>query len=471
MKNLFLLVFSCVFFVGCATVQENPGNFSGVQPPYHSSFSESRDKKEELPPDLKKGLELEEAIDLALENNPGIQARKWEASSSRAEEREARSRRLPQVNAVGTATRYLDEQRVGPATSPSDPGTWSDDQFGADLVLELPLFTGGVLLNREKAAKLFSRAANHRLSRTREETVYNVTSTFYAILKQRQVLESQRFSRKAVQRQKERIQAKIEQEKGIRLDLLRVNVRLSDIEQKIIAENNRLDALHRLLATQLGIKTKQKRLAVNGSLDFEEQGVRDKIKWENIYSQREDYLAQKNRVVAARKSLQAANGKYWPSLNLRGTYGGRWAAGDYQEQPGGSTSEDVGSVGLQLELPLFTGGEISAGSAKASAELSAARQRLRELGLEIRQEVQNARDSVLAEKKKVQSTREAVQEAKEALNIEQSKYEMGKSTIVDVLDTQDALLRVQTNHARALAGYKTALARLELAKGNILKQK
>ena len=80
----------------------------------------------------------------------------------------------------------------------------------------------------------------------------------------------------------------------------------------------------------------------------------------------------------------------------------------------------------------------------------------------------NARDAVIADTKRVQTTQAAIEEAKEALDIEQTKYNLGKGTIVDVLDAQDALLRAQTNHARALAAYNTDLTRLELARGTIL---
>ncbi len=106
-------------------------------------------------------------------------------------------------------------------------------------------------------------------------------------------------------------------------------------------------------------------------------------------------------------------------------------------------------------------------TAQADAEQTALQERLRELKLQIRMEVQNARDAINADTKRVQTTKAAIAEAKEALDIEQLKYNLGKGTIVDVLDAQDALLRAETNHARAMAAFNTDLARLALAKGKI----
>ena len=48
------------------------------------------------------------------------------------------------------------------------------------------------------------------------------------------------------------------------------------------------------------------------------------------------------------------------------------------------------------------------------------------------------------------------------------KYNWGKGTIVDVLDSQSALLDSHTNYYRALADYNTALSQFHLAVGDCL---
>ncbi|MDZ7761592.1 MAG: TolC family protein [Desulfovermiculus sp.] len=464
MKNSFFIIFLIILLSGCSGFQKDFGPVSPDSGQYDRIPAKPEESKAQ-PSDFKQDLTLPEAIDLALEHNPGIQVQKYQSDSRRADWLEARGKRLPHLSAAASASRYLDDQRLMPARSPGEPGTWSEDQYGTDLILELPLFTGGRLVNRASAARLLAEASMDRLGRTREETVFNVTSTFYAILEQRQVIDSFHFSHKAVSRQQQRIQDLIAVEKGVKVDLLRARVRLSDIEQQIIAEENRLDALNRLLANQLGMETEQKRLPVKGELSFEDSDIAGQVSWQDVYAARQDYQALRNEAQAAENSLAAARGEYWPRLALQGTYGGRWAEGDTVSQPGASEEEDVGSIGLHLEMPLFTGGEIAARTAGARADQAAVQERLRELKLQIRLDVQNARDAVIADKKRVQTTQAAIEEAKEALDIEQSKYNLGKGTIVDVLDAQDALLRAQTNLARALAAYNTDLARLELARG------
>ena len=469
MKQWLAILLLALLLVGCGGAQQRMRPSSPPEAADFSAFVPGRNHEEPLL-DFGKTLILDEAIDLALKHNPGINVQANLANVARAGWQEARGKRLPHLDAKATASHYLDDQRLVPARAPEEPGTWSDDRFDADLVLALPLFTGGRLIERASAARLLAEASLNRLSRTRQETVFNVTSTFYAVLEQRQVIDSLRFSRESVERQKQVIQDMIAVGKGLKVDLLRVRVRLADIEQQIIAEENRLDAMHRLLANQLGLETEQKRLPLEGELSFEVPAVSEQVPWKQIYGRRQDYQALQNELAAAGKFLTAARGEYWPRLDLRGTYGGRWAAGDTVAQPGASDAEDVGSIGLQMEMPLFAGGEISARVARARAEQYALQSRLRELKLQIRMEVQNARDALSADTKRLQTTKAAIAEAREALEIEQLKYGLGKGTIVDVLDAQDALLRAQTNHARAMAAFNADLARLALANGNILKK-
>lgn len=463
--HFFMPVLLALLLAGCTAAQNN---FPDYELPVTTDFAVAEPSRSgnDTPADFGEALPLDEAITLALQHNPGIRVQKSRVQSARAGWWEARGKRLPHLSAKGAATHTLDDQRLVGARAPGEPGTYSSDQVGADLVLELPLFTGGQLVNRAYAARLLSQASMNRLGRTRKETVFNVTSTFYAILEQRRVIESFRFSHTTVERQKQTIQDMIAVQKGVKVDLLRARVRLSDIEQQIITEENRLDALHRLLATQLGLETEDKRLPVTGELTFvEDSRLFEDVSWDEILAGRQDYQALRQETTAAAKALAAAKGEYWPQVDLRGTYGGRWAAGDTVEQAGASDFEDIGSVGLFLEVPLFAGGEISARMAGARAELATFQESLRQLKLQIRLEVQNARDSMKADTKRVQTTRAAIEEAREALDIEQTKYNLGKGTIVDVLDAQDALLRAETNHVRAMAAYNTDMARLDLAQG------
>ena len=180
---------------------------------------------------------------------------------------------------------------------------------------------------------------------------------------------------------------------------------------------------------------------------------------------RDDYLAARASLEAQAKRVDAARAAQWPTAFLQGSYGGRWAADTTDHPSGTSSSDDVGRVGVYVDIPIFEGGRIEAGIREQKAKLAAAQERLRKLELQVRLDVETAVLNIASAQERVVATEAAIDQAKESLRIEQEKYDLGKGSITDVLDAQSALLNSQTNYYRALSDYSTAKAQLRLAIG------
>lgn len=408
-------------------------------------------------------LTLSQCVELALANNPQVKQRYWDAEGAAAQRDVAAAQRWPSLSAVGGYRRHLDDQRLLSARGPGEGGAWSSDIFSADLVVSMPLFTGGRIVNEIRAAELLNRAAENRWARTRTELVFNVSSAFYSILGQRRVIESIEFSRKALLEHRKRVEDLMVVQKAAKVDLLRTEVRLADIEQRLVRVKNTLAIQRQVLANLMGISDGGVP-NVAGDLALSEfQPAENAV--ELAYAQRDDYLAVRAEVEGQASRVDAARADHWPTLSVVGSYGGRWAAGDVTRQPGASASEDVGSVGLSLSLPLFEGGRISANVRRERARLASAQQGLRDLELKIRLDVQTAVLNLTSSLERVRATGKAIEQGRESLRIEREKYDLGKGSITDVLDAQSALLDVETNHAQALAEYNISVAQYHLAIG------
>ncbi len=410
-------------------------------------------------------LTLPLAIKIALANNPEITALGWETTAAEARKKQASSERLPRLSMVGKYTHHLDEQRILPVRQPGEPAILSRDIVSEDLVLSLPLFTGGRLVNHVKTADLLQQAASQRLIRSREELVFNVTSVFNAILAQRHVIESLEFSKEALTKNLEQIDALIAAQKSAKVDGMRTEVRLADIEQRLVQEKNLLSIQHRTLANFLGLKNFQTGIFLQGELEMKERPPVPDLEKALFKAQksRGDYLAARSSLEAQARNVDIAKSEYWPTIYLQGSYGSRWAA-----SPTSGTGDDVGDegqIGLLIEIPLFEGGGINAKVREQRANLAAAQERLRKLELQIQLEIETAISNMKSTSERVGAIRKSITQAKESLRIEQMKYELGKGTIVDVLDAQTALLESETTYYRVLAEYHTAMAQLELAMG------
>jgi len=168
---------------------------------------------------------------------------------------------------------------------------------------------------------------------------------------------------------------------------------------------------------------------------------------------------------AQAKRVDAARAGRWPTVTAEGSYGKRWATRALSRRLNGSSTEDAGSVGAVVDVPLFEGGRISARIREESAKLHAAQERLRQLELQVRLDVERAVLNVQSNRARVLAQQKAIEQGKESLRIEREKYDMGRGSITDVLDAQSALLDAQTSYYRSLAEYNTSIAELRLAMG------
>jgi outer membrane protein TolC len=414
-------------------------------------------------------LTLREAVEVALANNPEVVARGWDTTAAEARRDQAFGERLPRLSAVGGYTHSLDRQRLIAASRDGEPGLFGRDIVSGDLVLSVPLFTGGRLVSQVKATDLFQQAASHRLARSREELIFNVTGIFYSILSQRYVIESLEFSRKTLAEHLQRINALIEAQKAARVDRMRTDVRLADIEQQLVREKNLLTIQHRVLISLLGLADQVEEISPHGELEPQEMAFVNSLVPDlttalaKAWKGRGDYLAARSSLEAQAGIVDIAKAGHWPTVALQGAYGGRLAAGS--TTGAGEEQGDVGRVGLVLEVPIYEGDQVNAGIREQRANLAAAQERLRTLDLQIRLEVETALLSVESSRERAAAIRKSIGQAKESLRIEQQKYNLGKGAIVDVLDAQAALLVSETTYYRILAEFHTALAQLRLAMG------
>ncbi len=413
-------------------------------------------------------LTLSSAIEIALANNPGIAAAAWEVERTAAQQDMTVGELLPRLYGTGGYMHYLDPQRLIPVSNSQTPAIFSQDIASADIVLQMPLFSSGRLINNVRASTLLEDAAKHRLARNNEELIYNVTSTFYSILAQRRVVESVEFSQKTLQEHLKRVIMLVESQKAAQVDRLRTEVRLADVTQRLVQETNSLEIQRRLLANLLGLESDTASLAIRGELDRLVQTPEpdtDSVLVSARFN-RGDYQAGKATLEAQARYVDAARAAHWPTFSLQGSYGYRWSIDDAAGLSDASTSEDVGRIGIVFDLPFFEGGRIRAKVRTERARMAAEQARLQQLEQKIQLEVETAFLNRQAASNRLEATATAVDQATESLRIEREKYELGRGAIVDVLDAQSALLDAQTNHYRTLADLNIAQAQLRLATGS-----
>lgn len=474
MKSTFviaLMVLAAIGGSGCAASDQNdysagktvvPQQYREItaKAPVHQAVSDSNEI-----PDVNQytlPLTLEECLDIAVKNNPDIAQRQWDTKTALAEKDIAKGSLWPSIHAEGGYEHYRDDRLI----QPRRPGTsealqFTDDLVSGDIVLMMPLYTGGRLQNQVKAAELLTKSAQQQLAYSQTELVFNITSIFYSMLGQKEVINSLIFSQETLQEHYKRTNELMKAQKAARVDLMRTEVRLADIEQQLLRERNVLDIQRFMLASLLGCNAEIKAVDIQGQLTLGDvpAGLEHGLTF--ALTHRHDYQSLSSRVGAQRKRLDVAQSRRLPEVSFRASYGNRWDSDDFNED------NEVGSVGIFAQIPLFEGGSIEAGIRRERSQLRAQQEGLRKLELQIQVEVETAVSNIESTRARIGVTEKAVEMAKESLRIEREKYDLGKGAIVDVLDAQSALLGSQMNYYRALADYNTAIAQFRLAVGEI----
>ena len=405
-------------------------------------------------------LSLDRALELALSNNPEIAATTWEVNAAEEKLSGAKAARWPILSADALYQRNMDDQRLVQARYNGEPGIFDDDISRADVTLRIPLYSGGKITSEIKTAELLHLAETKRLARTREELVFNVASTFYVMLGQQGVIRAVKQSIDAMEGHVKRIKALENMRKAAPVDVMRTEVRLAELRQSLIRENNTLAVAKRVLANFMGARDAA--WSVSGELPLPGPlpGTPESLIAKSLEI-RPDYQAAKDRMAAQEHKVDTAKAGKLPVVSLLGLYGGRMA--------GTTETEETGAVGIGLSVPIFDGGRVDALVRQERAVLSAARERLVKLELQIRQDVETAHLNCDSSDRQFGVARQSVGLAEEVLRIERLKYEMGRGTALDVLDAQSALLQACTSVARAMVDSNISRARLALATGGQIK--
>ncbi|MBN1105946.1 MAG: TolC family protein, partial [Deltaproteobacteria bacterium] len=335
-------------------------------------------------------LTLERCIDIALEQNPEIAAGEWDISAAESRLNVANAAFWPWLRVDGSFLHDVNDQRLIPARYNGEPGTFDDQILRSSVGAKMVLYSGGRISSEAGAAEKLSEAEKKKFIRTREELVYAVSASYYAILGQQKIIDSLEFSRQALEQHMKRVLELYEARKAARVDILRTEVRLTNLAQNILKQKNVLAVRERIVFSLMGFEEAPVNIQFDEKLAFAVSPVDTDHLVETALQRRPDYQAAVHRMEAQSFRVKAARAGYLPDISLVGAYGVKSAPSPEDRGRGAESTVDAGSVGIVLTIPLFEGGRVSAKVSQETATLEAVRERLRKLEIQIRQETETA---------------------------------------------------------------------------------
>lgn len=191
--------------------------------------------------------------------------------------------------------------------------------------------------------------------------------------------------------------------------------------------------------------------------------------WSKGLTKRPELVQARLTVEAQGITLKFDRNQLYPSLDLNASYGyngvGRFYSGAFDQYA--DANHPFYSYGAAMSIPLSN---IKARNALKSDKATLRQQllTLKQLEQSIMVAIDNAVQQVASDYQNYQATKQARIYAEAALDAEQKKYNVGKSTTFTVLQLQNTLTTDRGNEIQSIAKYNEDIAALSQQKGTTL---
>ena len=404
-----------------------------------------------IAPSEPKILTLDQCIELAFQNNPGLQIEREKIIELENDYSIASAGLYPKVTASGYYTR-VNRDRVGiqPAMQ------YSEESLGQVKLKQL-LYDGGKTRYSGRAASKAADAQRDSAEATRLDTVYVVSQAYYRVLEARELLrvgENSRSQRKAFFKLTDSFQ---KAGKATRIEALKAEAQLLDAERSLIQAHEALRISELILKKTIGVGVDAQIDIADGLPDtFAEPGS-DEALLAQMFENNPDLKKSTQFKDQTRLSIDSATGSYLPEISLQGSYG-------YRDRDVGGSGEEW-MAGVFLEWSLFEGGITRAQVAKARARYREVEWNDKAIRDQVRVDLSQALGDIRTALASIRSSKRLVEAQDEAYKATVEFYKRGKATYIEVLSAETDLTQAQAAYVRAVGDYQAASARLDRVTG------
>ncbi|MEW6510192.1 MAG: TolC family protein [Bacteroidota bacterium] len=412
-------------------------------------------------------LTVDEAVLLGLQNNRPLHIAEAKAAAADAKSGEVNAARLPSVKLQAGYTRLSDVEPFA-VKLPSSPtpvviSPTVLDQYTSRVSLQQPLFTGFRLENSAAAADYSAQASHFDVKREMVDVAYNVKAAYWTVYKAMEVKRVVDENVGQIEAHLADVENMMAQGLVTRNEVLKVEVQLSSAQlARIEAANNVKNATMALnnligLPLETGIQIASTPGAQGGPTPVPDTLARRAL------VTRADVRAAELKADAAEATVAAANGGWWPQINLYGNFS--YSRPNPRIMPTKDEFKDTWDVGVSLSWDLWNWGSTKHQSDQAEAARAQSRYALEQLKDNVSLEVSQSSLALAQSKEKIGVAAGGVEQAEENFRLTKHKFAGGTATNADLLDSEIALLQAKLNYTLSVVDNELAAARLSRALG------
>lgn len=430
--------------------------------------------------------DLIEIYQRALQNDPQIREADANRLASRESKPQAIASLLPRLNATGSYSRSkVDSSRTTLINSvPSDPlselvprsltsnANINDRQYQIDLRQTLFRWDQWSTLKRADAQVAQAEADYQE---AQQGLIERTAQRYFDVLAAQDTVDAAEATLEAFSRQLEQADKRFEVGLIAITDVQEARAAHDQAAAAVIAAKRSLATSQELLRELTGEPFDSLAAPVD-DLPLKTPDPVDEGKWvATALEQNLSIISARLATDIAKQDVKVAQAGHLPTVDLVASRSDLDSSGDQVSRsisgiPTNSPADQAqttDSIGIQVTVPIYSGGGTSSQVRQRVYLHRAARERLERSVRETERATRDAYLGVLSEISRVQALKQALASSQTALQATEAGFEVGTRTTVDVLDARRRLFDAQTTYSRSRYDYMLNVLKLQLATGTL----
>jgi outer membrane protein len=400
-------------------------------------------------------LTLGQAEQRALANHPEVKLGEYVANAASEVVRETRSAYFPTVFGSVTGAGAEEGTRIT-AGALNNPTILSRAAAGVAFGQLITDFgrTGDLVAS----SRLRADAQRTSIDAYKADVLLQVDGAYFDVLRADAVRRVSEETVSARQLVVDQITALANANLKSALDVSFAQVNLSEAQLMLVAARNDLQSASARLAAAMGLTSGSFRLAEEPLPEAPPADSAPLVA--EALAKRPDVVAERQAAQAAAKFADAERALFFPTVAAAG------AAGVTPYRPDG-LNDHYAAVGVNVNVPLTNGDLFGARRAEARLRAEAENERVRDVENRITRDVTTAWLEVRTAYQRLDLTAQLLAQSSDALELAQSRYNLGLSSIVELTQAQLNKTRAEIEQASARYDYQARSAALRYQLGRL----
>ena len=405
-------------------------------------------------------LTLEQAIEIALSDNPTIQVAEQTVQLKKISDKETVMGLLPEASLSGAYTRNFEIQTIVIEGKPIKMG--SNNSYQGGLSMSLPVFAP-TLYKSMKLTKSDVALAVEQARASKQDLVNQVTKAFYQMLLAQDSYAVLEMSYAQSEANFNIVKAKFEQGKVSEYDKISAEVQMRNLQPSVISARNAVELSRLQLVVLMNVEP-EINIVLDGNLaDYEEAVFSGILTADaNSLDNNSSLLQMDLNTRMLQQTLSLNKQNFVPMVALQFNYmytsmNNDFKFKEYDWRP-------YCNATLSVSVPLFKYSNFSA-MKKTNIQIAQMMKNRDYTARQLAMQQQSYLNSMAASAEQVSSNKEAITQAQKGRDIAEKLYEVGRGTVLELNSAEVALTQARLTYAQSIYDYLTAKADLDKLQG------